>query len=64
MNLRMYFFNIIFNFQKHKLQFLLLSAAPIQGSPQRMFFKHPHRTFGNVLRRMHFLTQPTDGRET
>ena len=27
-------------------------------------FKHPHRTFGSVLRRMPFLTQPTDSRET
>ena len=38
---------------------LLLSAAPIQGSPQRMFVKHPHRRVGSVLRRMPFLTQPT-----
>ena len=27
-------------------------------------FKHPHRTFGSVLRRMPFLMQPTDSRET
>ena len=26
-------------------------------------FKHPHRRFGSVLRRMPFFTQPTDGRE-
>ena len=25
-------------------------------------FKHPHRRFGSVLRRMPFLTQPTDSR--
>ena len=45
--------------------FIFFLAAPIyQGSPQRMFFKHPHRTFGSVLCRMPFLTQPTDSRET
>ena len=42
-----------------KLLLLFLSAAPIQGSPQRMFFKHLHRRFGSVLRWMPFLTQPT-----
>ena len=42
---------------------LLLSAAPIQGSPQRMFVKHSHTRFGSILRRMPFLTQLTDSRE-
>ena len=46
------------------LLLLLLSAAPIQGSPQRMFVKHPHKRFGSVLRWMPFLMQPTGGRET
>ena len=31
------------------LLLLLLSAAPIQGSPQRMFFKHPHRRFDSFF---------------
>ena len=46
---------------------LLLSAAPIQGSPQRCFQTsaqiYLHRRFDSVLRRMPFLTQPTDSRE-
>ena len=43
---------------------LLLLLLPFIRGHQADVFKHPHRTFGSVLRRMPFLMQLTDSRET
>ena len=39
-------------------------CSHLSGVATADVFKHPHTIFGSVLRRMPFLTQPTDSRKT